>query len=122
MLYRELLVDPCARPRMTRRDRWRNPPRPGVAKYRAFCDVVRIMATGLTLPDAFSVIFYVAMPKSWSKTKRREMEGSPHQQTPDLDNLVKALCDALKKEDKTIYRIEAEKRWAYTGSIVIYAD
>lgn len=56
------------------------------------------------------------MPPSWSEKKRREMEGKPHQQKPDLDNLLKSL-DALYEDDSVIWKISAEKVWAREGFI-----
>lgn len=118
--YREFVLDPVARPRQTRADRYRNPPRAPVAKYRGFCDHLRALAGPWQMPDAMTIIFYIPMPASWSRKKKRAMDARPHQQTPDLDNLVKAALDALLKEDKTVWQVWAEKRWAYQGSIVIY--
>lgn len=47
------------------------------------------------------------------------MRGKPHQETPDLDNLLKAVNDALLEQDKIIYQICATKLWADIGEIVI---
>ena len=109
-----LNVDPIAKPRMTRRDKWQE--RPCVMRYRAFADEVRRQADQ-PLPDVLRVTFWLPMPKSWSKKRRKEMANQVHQQKPDLDNLCKALMDALSKDDAHVYRIEAEKRWGNTGII-----
>lgn len=47
------------------------------------------------------------------------MSGKPHQQKPDIDNLVKSVLDALLIEDKNVYRVLAEKYWAEEGGIEI---
>lgn len=47
------------------------------------------------------------------------MHGQAHQETPDLDNLLKAVNDALLEQDKIIYLIEASKWWADEGKIII---
>lgn len=47
------------------------------------------------------------------------MDGLPHQQRPDLDNLVKAVLDAFFEEDKQIYEIRGAKFWKVKGSILI---
>jgi Holliday junction resolvase RusA-like endonuclease len=48
------------------------------------------------------------------------MVGRPHQQKPDLDNLLKALVDACYQEDKGIWNYgELKKLWDYKGSIII---
>jgi len=60
------------------------------------------------------------MPKSWPKYKKEKMVGRPHQQKPDLDNLLKALVDACYQEDKGIWNYgELKKLWDYKGSIII---
>ena len=49
------------------------------------------------------------------------MEGKPHQQSPDLDNLVKGFWDAILEQDNYIYSIKGElgKYWAKEGKIVL---
>ncbi len=111
-------ITPVAKPRMTRRDKWLTPPRPCVAKYWAFKDQVK--AAKVVLPVACAhVIFHLAIPKSCSKKKRAELIGLPHRQTPDFDNLIKALCDAIYAQDSIIWDIRISKRWAGKGFIEI---
>lgn len=109
-------VAPAPKPRMTQRDRWAK--RPAVVRYWAFCDAIR--AAGCTIPESGAhVIFHVGMPKSWSKKKKREMLGQPHQQRPDWDNFSKALQDAVMKEDSVVWNIQVTKLWAEQGYIEI---
>lgn len=69
---------PMGKPRMTRADKWKK--RPEVMRYRAFCDHVRLL--GIYMPESNShVTFVLPMPNSWSKKKRAEMNGQPHQGT-----------------------------------------
>ena len=61
------------------------------------------------------------MPKSWSRKKREQLDGQPHLQKPDLDNLAKALLDAFyrDRDDAHVWRFSAiEKRWAEEGCII----
>jgi Holliday junction resolvase RusA-like endonuclease len=111
-------VDPLGKPRMTQRDKWQK--RPAVVSYRAFCDEIRLCYRK-DLPSEVKLIFHVPMPRSWSKKKRTEMIGQPHQQKPDIDNMTKAVLDALCKEDSYVWRVDAEKRWAEAGSIEVAA-
>lgn len=114
-------IIPVAKPRMTRRDKWLAPPRPSVAKYWAFKDQVR--EANIILPQSGThVIFYIPMPKSWSKKKKSRFNGKPHQNTPDWDNLGKALSDAIYDQDCTIWDIRISKRWADKGFIEIITD
>lgn len=109
-------LEPVPKPRMTQRDRWAK--RPAVVRYYAFCDSLRELYT-VEVPPELAIRFNVTMPKSWSKKKRLEMEGKPHQQRPDIDNLLKAFMDALCEDDSYIYAVRAEKQWSEQGSIEV---
>lgn len=110
-------IEPNTKPRMTRSDKWKK--RPCILQYRAFCDELRLKAGRFKLGSNFHISFYLTMPKSWSKKKKDLMRNCPHQETPDLDNLLKAVNDALLEQDKIIYRIEASKWWGDSGKIII---
>lgn len=110
-------INPCAKPRMTRSDRWKK--RPIVCKYWKFKDKVRELGIEFP-PQGASITFIIEMPKSWSNKKREETDGKPHQQTPDLDNLVKGLADAIYADDAHIWQIKGlEKRWGEKGKIEV---
>ena len=96
-------VEPIAKPRMTKSDRWKK--RPCVQRYWDFCDQLRLACrkVGYEPHDQLSLVFIIPMPSSWSKRKRDSFNGKPHQQRPDLDNLIKAFKDALLKEDSRIF-------------------
>jgi len=47
------------------------------------------------------------------------MEGKPHQQKPDIDNLQKAVQDSLCDDDSYIYDVCATKVWGIDGSVTI---
>ncbi|VVT52223.1 Phage Holliday junction resolvase [Kosakonia radicincitans] len=112
-------IVPMGKPRMTRADKWKK--RPEVMRYRAFCDEVRIW--GVVLPVAGAhVTFVLPMPTSWSKKKRAEMNGKPHQTKPDKDNLEKALLDALFESDAHIWDSRVTKLWGESGQIIIEED
>jgi len=100
-------IKPCPKPRQTRSDKWKK--RPAVLRYRAFRDKVK--ALGVKLPQPCTVIFWLPMPKSWPASKRTRMQGQPHQVKPDLDNLIKALWDAITRRDERLWCVHAEKRW-----------
>ena len=55
-----------------------------------------------------------AMPQSWSRKKQEAMREAWHTQKPDIDNVVKAILDALKdrwKDDTQVVRLTVDKRW-----------
>lgn len=116
-------VDPNTKPRMTRRDKWEK--RTVTTKYWGFKDLIKYQANqkGLhTLPSIIqSIQFIIPMPQSWTKLKKENINGQLHEATPDLDNLLKGLQDALCQEDKHIGLIKGElsKYWGYEGKIII---
>lgn len=115
-----ILLDPIAKPRMTRRDKWDK--RSIVNRYWAFKDelVLECKKQNFVLPDKYTVDFCIEMPKSWSEKKKNKLDGTPHQQRPDLDNLLKAINDCLKDEDSCIYQINAAKHWSTVGKIIFH--
>lgn len=121
-----LEVVPMAAPRLSQRDKWN--PRPIAKRYYKYKDDLAREAnkkgfylSGGVLPR---LIFYLPIPKSWSKKKKTEMEGHPHRlkKKNDLDNLIKGFKDALIPEDGDVWRYEPpEKRWSCNPRIeVIY--
>lgn len=109
-------VQPVAKPRMTRRDKWTE--RPPVMRYRAFKD--HCLALGMQIPKQGAYIrFKIAMPKSWSKKKKEYHNGQPHEQKPDLDNLLKGLLDIYPDDSGFWHFSGIEKRWSYKGAIEI---
>jgi Holliday junction resolvase RusA-like endonuclease len=116
----ELKITPVAKPRMTRSDTWKK--RPVTNKYWEFKDKLILLCKeqNFVLGDRYGVIFFMPMPTTWSYKKKQEMIGKPHQQKPDLDNILKAVNDCLKPKDQTIYEIEASKIWWEEGKINFY--
>ena len=117
VMKRTYKIKPVPKPRMTQSDKWKQ--RPCVIRYRQFCDEVR--SAGVELPESGAVVsFILPMPKSWSKKKRAKFNGTAHQTKPDLDNLLKALSDAIHDEDCRIWHYgEIKKCWGETGYIII---
>jgi len=107
------------KPRMTRADRWKK--RPVVDRYYAFKDAIRQAAEeqDFELSDTHTIMIVIPMPKSWSKKKKKETIGKPHQQRPDADNICKGVWDSLKEEDSTIWFVKIVKYWGEEGQIGI---
>jgi Holliday junction resolvase RusA-like endonuclease len=57
------------------------------------------------------IIFYIPVPKSWTKRKKEEKHFTLHDSTPDVDNCLKACLDSLFAEDKHIADIRVTKKW-----------
>ena len=113
------MITPVPKPRQTVADRWKK--RPCVMRYRAFADELRELVDLEKIKDIRQIrlIFVMPMAKSWSRKKKFTMFATPHQQRPDIDNLVKSVMDALLPEDMSVWRLYAEKRWGEVGSIEI---
>jgi Holliday junction resolvase RusA-like endonuclease len=106
-------IKPEPKPRMTRSDKWKE--RPAVMRYRAFCDELRLKLGSWELPAQLEIEFHIPVFKSWSEKKVKEMLGKPHQQTPDIDNYLKAVLDALCNDDSYIYDLRGSKYWCAIG-------
>ena len=67
--------------------------------------------------------FYFQPPKNTSKKMMLEICNTPRLKKPDLDNLEKAILDALNgiawHDDNQVYKIETEKLYAKEDRIVI---
>ena len=112
-----LNIDPCPKPRMTQQDRWKK--RPRVVRYWQYKDKLRELNPEINW-DPLSIHFVMPMPKSWSKKKRKEMDGKPHITRPDLDNLIKAFQDAILDEDSQVWRYgKMIKTWGEKGQIIL---
>ena len=95
----EIEIDPVPKPRMVKSDAWAQ--RPIVLNYWRFKDEINLLANkqNFILGEAYKVVFTIKMPDSWSKKKKKEYDGLPHQSRPDLDNLVKSINDCLSPEE-----------------------
>ncbi len=111
-------ITPIGKPRMTQRDKWSK--RLCVVQYWRFKDACKLMNIYIPLHDAH-VTFILPMPKSWSKQKKKNMDGEPHRSKPDIDNLIKALLDAIFEDDADVWDLRATKVWGEEGQIVVKA-
>jgi len=117
----EYHIIPVPKPRMTQSDKWKR--RPCTTKYWQYKDDVKRL--GIKVPESGAhVVFCIPMPKSWSKKRKAEKVSTPHQTKPDLDNLLKALLDAIYEDDSGVYDIRVSKVWSTIGTIIIeeYGD
>jgi Holliday junction resolvase RusA-like endonuclease len=110
--------EPVGKPRMTQRDKWLKGSliRPAVRAYRnwaegARLEALRAGALSITRPCALELDAYFGMPASWTEKRKASGWGAPHRSTPDVDNIAKALMDALYDRDELIYKLRAAKFW-----------
>lgn len=82
-----------------------------------------LLPTAKPLTGALSIEieFIIPMAKSWTKKKRELNCGKYHTQTPDGDNLAKAVLDCMNgkyfQDDSQIADMRIVKRWGNEGSI-----
>ena len=91
------------------------------AQYEALIRQEYRRQGGVRFPDGSGLAVYLsvrcAVPKSASKKRRAAMLAGELLPTkkPDLDNIAKAICDALNgiayHDDAQIVELYAEKRW-----------
>jgi len=112
-------IEPVAKPRMTKQDKWMK--RPCVVKYWDFKEEILWQAEQIKfeLPDQFLIVYYIPLFSSYTKKKKDELRGKPHKARPDIDNLNKAVLDAFKVEDASIWSHWSRKYWSDDPSIVI---
>lgn len=112
-------INPRTAPRLVYSDKWSK--RPEAVRYFGYKKALQTLALAIKFvpQDRLSFEFHVEMPPSWSKKKRQAMNGKPHQQKPDIDNLTKAFMDALNKDDSYVHSICASKVWAEKGYIKV---
>jgi Holliday junction resolvase RusA-like endonuclease len=119
-------IVPMGAVRMSQSDRWKTNPdhsdinkrqREVVTRYFAYKNTLRKQAQLLDYvqSDVLEIVFCVPMPSSWSSKKKEQFN-----KKPDIDNYVKAFMDSLLIEDGNVWKVIAEKRYAYLGSIIVY--
>lgn len=75
-----------------------------------------------TGPISLDVTFFIQIPRSYSKLKKRRLNGKYHTHKKDLDNYVKALADEITmsgiiNDDCQFAVINAKKIWTIEGKI-----
>jgi Holliday junction resolvase RusA-like endonuclease len=120
----EIDIIPKPKVRMVKSDAWKK--RPIVLQYWEYKDelVLKCNKAGIIMGDVLGISFVLPMAKSWSKDKKEEFNGMPHQQKPDLDNLIKAVKDCLCKEDSNVWKYSPPpyKVWGETGKVIFYYE
>jgi Holliday junction resolvase RusA-like endonuclease len=124
-------IVPMGAVRMSQSDKWKTNPnhsdtnkrqREVVTRYFAFKNTLRKQAQLLDYQqsDVLEIVFCVPMPSSWSNKKKQQFNKTPVKSRPDIDNYVKAFMDSLLIEDGNVWKVKAEKRYAFFGSIIVY--
>jgi Holliday junction resolvase RusA-like endonuclease len=102
-------ITPIPAPRLTQGSLWTKKAK----RYAKWKDDIRKL--GLTIPASpFTVRFGMPVPACG-----KDRLGKPHEQVPDIDNLLKALLDAGLKDDSHVHDVRAIKFWSEEGVILI---
>ena len=71
---------------------------------------------------SIDLLFVFKMPKSWSKKKKEELNGTFCRKVPDVDNLIGAVMDALFVKDQNVVVARGAKYWGKEDLISILVD
>ena len=79
----------------------------------------------LETPISLRVVAHHPIPVSWSKRKQQQaLQGELVPGKPDLDNVAKAVLDALNGviyvDDKQVVRLVAEKKYSFDPRVEVY--
>ena len=115
-------VTPVPAPRMTQRDRWRNETsrRRPVQRYFDYRDIISIAWAQNKItkdPSAMGFCFMFEPTDGYcrkNKIKREDVFYTPRELTPDNDNLIKAVKDAVMPKDEGVH--------AYLGVAKIFCE
>lgn len=96
------------------------------ARVRQACQEVMAGSQPMAVPVSLRIEAWMPMPKSWSKKRRQEaLEGLVAPGKPDLDNIAKAVMDAvngvLYDDDKQVCALRVAKCYGLAPRIEIYA-
>jgi Holliday junction resolvase RusA-like endonuclease len=122
-VYEFFYFSPMGKPRMTQRDKIPKFQSKYVKRYFAYKDEMKRQAKKLdyVVGESLSMLFFIPMPKSWSKKKKDLHRNKKHQQKPDLDNLIKAWKDIHCEDDSYVWEYgKMRKIWSDEGKIIVF--
>jgi len=103
-----------------------------VKEYKAYVRLIaaeKLKSKNGTFPTRLPVIlhltFYFPIPRSWSKKRQNAARSGQikHTNKPDVDNLVKAIKDALNglvwHDDSQIVYLFAKKEYSETPGVAV---
>lgn len=113
---------PIGKPRMTKRDKWMQ--RPCVQRFWVWKKKAQAALNGRSIGGLlkFTIHAQIPMPKSWPEKKKQLKNTKPHDAKPDLDNICKAVQDALLEDDSKVCELVASKRWCLEERARVIVD
>ncbi|MFT0800348.1 RusA family crossover junction endodeoxyribonuclease [Bacillus swezeyi] len=127
MITLNIPVEPMGAVRMTGRGKF---VKPNAKRYLSYKDFIKLKAKEqlkgqdlFTGPITVDILFQMPIPKSWAKWKKRIAPGKRHISTPDIDNLIKGVFDALNSiawtDDKQVSDVTAVKIYSEEPGIIV---
>lgn len=116
-LPREYIIPmrPFPKVRMTQHDLWK----PAAQKYFKNSAKLRDLAPSICWYP-LNIRFIFKMPKSWPNKKKEAMLNQLHIDTPDTDNLIKAVKDSLLEQDSMVGQYgDISKVWGLYDGIAV---
>lgn len=113
-------IVPIPAPRLVHSDKWKK--RPIAIRYFEYKERIKALALelGYELTPVLNILFIMPMPRTWTYKKKESLVNMPHQQTPDIDNLIKGTMDSMITQDNFVWSINASKIWGERGCIIIF--
>ena len=109
------------KPRMTRNSIWHD----GELQHGDYWDWVHHVESFCPSPppaervETLDLLFEFTPPASWSAKKRAAAIGQPCRVKPDWDNLAKAICDALWKQDSALGACAVRRLWSTVDQVTV---
>ena len=107
---------PLARPRLSRHTTY-NPQSHLLKEFNLVIDSQNPNKSMFIGPIEMNVVFYMPIPKSWSKKKQDEVYATFHKKRPDISNLIKFVEDGVQgvlyDDDCIISSVTAQKIYSF---------
>lgn len=115
------------RPRFSRKSgRAYDPKENGQFENSVAAIALPFFPVALTGPVKVTINVTFATAASWSKKKTADLLHRPHLQKPDLDNVAKAICDALNRiawaDDSQVYEMHVRKFWGLQDETFVFVE
>lgn len=117
-------IEPMGAVRLSSSDRWSK--RPVAQRYFDWknrfklilsqSDLLKEMVSQIEKSGTITIIARHSVPESWPEKKKNAHYGIPMKSKPDWDNVSKAVCDVLFKQDSFLYRANVMQYYVLKGS------
>ena len=124
-------VKPMGAVRMTRKGKWTDKAAQRYLEYKEYLKwtILKGISTAQKKFEPgealhVDILFKMPIPESNSKKLKRDLPGTPHMKTPDIDNLVKGVFDSINgilwADDNQVASVAASKVYSTEPGIEIF--